>query len=247
MTAITAPSMRFRPALWALAGGAVFMIGAALWMQRAPAPDLTPAMVGYTLPGGHGIYVQTNEVTLADWNLCFDAGACALQLRPPVGRAGPDYPATGLSHVDVMEYVTWISDVTGHDYRLPTVDEWRLMAAPVLPAKPDPIFSDPNLRWASDYLIEGLPHRRLEPTGAFATTAEGIGDLNGNVWEWTQSCATQAGETVAADRCPAFYVMGEHEAAMSFLIRDPARGGCAMGVPPAHLGMRLISDKAPSR
>ncbi|MEC8042421.1 MAG: formylglycine-generating enzyme family protein, partial [Pseudomonadota bacterium] len=35
-----------------------------------------------------------------------------------------------------------------------------------------------------------------------------------------------------------------HVAAIPYLVRDPARGGCAVGSPPAHLGMRLISDEA---
>lgn len=250
MTAITAPPMMIRPALWALVGGAALAIGTGLatilWPEPTAMAGSGPVMVDYTLPDGRLIHVQTQEVTLTDWNLCYAAGACAMELRPPVGRAGPNYPATGLSFVDAMDYVRWISDVTGQDYRLPTLDEWRTLAAPVLPDKPDPIFSDPNLQWASDYLIEGLPSRKLEASGSFKTTDEGIGDLDGNVWEWTSTCATEGGDSVPADRCPAFYVMGEHEAAMSFLIRDPARGGCAMGVPPAHLGLRLISDPAKS-
>jgi hypothetical protein len=49
---------------------------------------------------------------------------------------------------------------------------------------------------------------------------------------------------MSPDRCPAFYVGGEHIAVMSYLVRDPARGGCAVGTPPAHLGMRLVSDHA---
>lgn len=48
------------------------------------------------------------------------------------------------------------------------------------------------------------------------------------------------GGALASDRCPAFCVMGAHEAAMPSLIRDPARGGCAVGSPPAHLGMRRV-------
>lgn len=48
------------------------------------------------------------------------------------------------------------------------------------------------------------------------------------------------GAALASDRCPAFCVMGAHEAVMSSVIRDPARGGCAVGSPPAQLGMRLV-------
>jgi hypothetical protein len=35
-------------------------------------------------------------------------------------------------------------------------------------------------------------------------------------------------------------------AVIPFLVRDPARGGCAVGAPPAHLGFRLVTDKKPA-
>ena len=48
--------------------------------------------------------------------------------------------------------------------------------------------------------------------------------------------------TPADDRCPAFVAQGLHEAVISVFIRDPATGGCASGVPPPHVGFRLVSD-----
>lgn len=224
-------------------GGAVLAGMAALWM--APRHDLSvmPLMARYTTPDGHDISVQTHELTINEWNLCHAEGGCTLHLRPPVGRADKDYPATGLSWVDVREYIDWINASTGQKFRLPSMAEWHAMAAPVLPEEPDPIFTDPALSWASAYLTDGLGSRRLEPSGSYSVSAEGIADLDGNVWEWTQDCAT--GADVSADSCPAFYVMGEHETVISYLIRDPARGGCAMGAPPAHLGMRLVLEEQP--
>lgn len=224
-------------AVVALLGGAGLV-----YATRAPDPGLMPQMVGYQMPDGRKIMVQSHEVTLSEWGRCHEAGACDLALRPPVGRAEAEYPATGLSFVDVQQYLVWINANTGQGFRLPTAQEWAVMAAPVLPAKPDPIFSDPALSWASDYLTESTGSRRLEPAGSYSVTAEGIGDLDGNVWEWTQSCYADAGD---AESCAAFYVMGIHEAVMSYLVRDPARGGCAVGAPPAHLGMRLVQDARP--
>ncbi|QJF53089.1 formylglycine-generating enzyme family protein [Roseobacter ponti] len=191
-----------------------------------------------TLLSGKEIYAQRFEVTVAEWNTCVAEGGCSLRLRVRAGQDPTTTPATGLSYVDAGEYLAWINRRTGLDFRLPTASEWREMAASVLPEAPDPVFTDPALTWASAYLIEGNAPRALKPRGSFSTSPEGVADLDGSVWEWTQEC--YSGE--AAARCPAFFVGGEHVAAMSYLIRDPARGGCAVGSPPAHLGMRLVSD-----
>ncbi|WP_417208140.1 formylglycine-generating enzyme family protein, partial [Antarctobacter sp.] len=204
-------------------------------------PDMVQSPV--QLPGGAALHVQRHEVTVAEWNACHDGGGCALHLRVRPGMDAATTPAAGLSHVDVTEYLVWINAATGHDFRLPTLSEWAFLARDVLPKAPDPIFTDPTLTWASAYLTEGLAPRALQPQGSFSTSPEGIVDLDGSVWEWTQECYAGAEDGVDPARCPAYFVGGEHVAAMSYLIRDPARGGCAVGTPPAHLGMRLVSDR----
>jgi hypothetical protein len=83
---------------------------------------------------------------------------------------------------------------------------------------------------------------KLRPRGSFKLSPDGIADLDGNVWEWTSGCANPA---FAHDTCPAFIAMGEHEAVVPIFVRDPASGGCATGIPPANLGLRLVSDMAP--
>jgi formylglycine-generating enzyme required for sulfatase activity len=168
-----------------------------------------------------------------------------LALRVVGDRNEVVMPATGLSFDDVTQYLNWINTVAGHTYRLAALQEWEFMAAEVLPETPDPIFTDPDLTWASAYLLEPQTNRALRPQGSFATISQVIVDLNGSVWEWTMDCyAGAAGVQMPPDRCPAFYVGGEHIAVMSYLVRDPARGGCAVGTSPAHLGMRLVSDPA---
>jgi len=209
---------------------------------RDTGPVFVPKMVGVTLPDGRSIHVQEYEVTVAEWNRCHDAGACTLRLHPRGEGQGIDYPATGLNWFDVNEYLGWI-DVGSGTFRLPTTAEWNAMARSVLPEKPAPIFTDPALRWASAYLTMPQPQRRLRPSGSFATTPEGVADLDGSVWEWTSDCYAGAEKGFGADDCPAFFVGGEHVAAIPVFTRDPARGGCAVGSPPPHLGMRLVSDR----
>lgn len=231
--------------LWLLGLGGLVIgiaIGAAL-IIRGPDDGTRPMVTNreVVLPSGATIFVQRHEVTITEWNICVAEKACTLALHARPDQDAAVTPATGLSYVDAQQYVAWINAATGHSYRLPSAAEWSFMAAAVLPQEPEPMFTDPALTWASSYLTEGIAPRALKPQGSFSTSPEGIVDLDGSVWEWTQDCYAPQG---ASGRCPAFFVGGEHLAAMSYLIRDPARGGCAVGTPPAHLGMRLVADKA---
>lgn len=243
--AATTHTYPFGPSLRLAALGllAAVIAGGAL-LQRAPDPGFLPEMADrpIMLPNGRALYVQRHEVTIAEWARCVAQDACAQVVRARADQDPATTPATGLSYIDVQEYISWINDTTGHAFRLPSAVEWNIMAASVLPDEPDPIFTDPSLTWASAYLTEGTAPRALRPQGSFTTSPEGIADLDGSVWEWTQECYAGASDGMDPSRCPAFFVGGEHVAAMSYLVRDPARGGCAVGTPPAHLGMRLVSD-----
>jgi formylglycine-generating enzyme required for sulfatase activity len=243
MTALRAAKRQRGPAILALlAVGALAGGAAVLWNVPPPVPvDL----VAVSWPSGDTLHVQRTEVTLRDWARCHDAGGCTLALRDP--GDGQDYPATGISYVDAQEYLAWINTGAGPDYRLPTRAEWYAVAGEVLPETPDPIFTAPELRWASAYLVEAPGvDRALHPTGAFSTTSAGLDDLDGNVWEWTQDCYDGDTARTSPENCPAFIMGGLHESVMFYLVRDPANGGCASGLPPAHLGFRLVTDTAPS-
>ena len=223
----------------------VLLIGAAQIM-RGPDVGSGPAFdaVRVVLEDGRSLQVQTREVTVSQWQACHRAGLCTLDLSS--NEKETDYPATGLNFPDAMEYIEWVNATGPTAWRLPTAAEWSELAADVMPEAPDPTFTDPALKWASAYLTQASKTgRALRPSSAFSKTSAGIDDLDGNVWEWTQDCyagASGQGESMSIDRCPAFRLGGEHEAVMSFLVRDPARGGCAVGAPPAHLGVRLVSD-----
>jgi len=224
---------------------AAVIAGVAL-TQRGPDPALLPVMADQpvVLADGHVLYVQRYEVTIAEWNTCVAQRACTLALRVRQNQDPATTPATGLSYVDVQEYVVWMNKASGHSFRLPSLVEWNTMAASVLPEKTAPLFTDPSLTWASAYLTGGLPPRALKPQGSFSTSAQGIADLDGSVWEWTQDCYAGSAEDTDPARCPAYFAGGEHVSVIPYLVRDPARGGCAVGAPPAHLGMRLVTDDA---
>ena len=244
----TAPVIsRLRTGKGSAVAGLVISAGAALIMvlfissdrQTAPMPVMAERPIQHD---GSALYVQKFEVTVGEWNTCYEDGDCTLKLRPPPGKAAETTPATGLNHEDVDKYITWINNRTTHNFRLPTIAEWKAMASSVLPDAPDPTFTDPSLTWASAYMTEGNAPRALKSQGSFSQTSDGIADLDGSVWEWTRDCYAGTTKGDAAANCPAYWAGGEHIAAIPYLVRDPARGGCAVGTPPAHLGLRLVTD-----
>lgn len=221
------------------AGVACVVAVLAVWPVAAAGISLRAQLIPLSLVdnGRRVLQVSPYEVTVASWRQCFNSGGCShLPVNP---SASGQLPVTGVNWFDVNEYLAWINSGNGGGLRLPTVAEWREIARSLAHEKPPPLFTDPRLAWAADYgqeITRAGPPRRV---GSFSTTSEGISDLDGNVWEWTSSCAKLG----FGDLCPAYVAAGEHEAAISVFVRDPGSGGCATGTPPAHLGFRLVSDR----
>lgn len=194
--------------------------------------------------------IQKRHVTRAEYDACVAARAC----RPLDEPGLSDRPAVGLSHVDAEAYAAWLSATTGRRWRLPTDREWALAAgsrykddALDAPSNPD----DPAARWLAAYEEEAARgregDRQVRPVGAWGANEHGLLDLGGNVWEWTSTCYVrvrlEAGRNAAVENCGVRIAEGAHRAAMTAFIRDPKGGACSTGVPPAHLGLRLVREE----
>jgi formylglycine-generating enzyme required for sulfatase activity len=215
----------------------------AFWNQSLY-PKLDPGLVPVTIDTGNGqkLFVARHEVTIAQWQLCFDEGGCSHLPKPGFGATGSGFPVTGLNWFDVNEYVAWASQRSGRPLRLPTLAEWNSISHTIKFKTQPKLFSDPRLAWAANYGTTATSSPQLKSNGSFSHTPDGVADLDGNVWEWTATCASKDLREEAIARCPAFVAAGEHEAVVPVFIRDPATGGCATGMPPTHLGFRLVAD-----
>ena len=72
-------------------------------------------------------YIGRREVTFEEWDACIAEGGC--KQRPDdrgLGRARR--PAIDLDWDDAKGYTAWLSQKTGHTYRLPTESEWEYAA-----------------------------------------------------------------------------------------------------------------------
>jgi len=196
--------------------------------------------------------VMTYHVSEADYARCVSADVCATAPTSGLARRAQ----TNVNHSDATAYAAWYSEQTGQTWRLPTDAEWLRAAGDrgIDDAIGDDANSDdPSRRWIASYLREvdlrGTADLDLHPMGHFGVNDRGVADIAGNVWEWTDTCfqngtLTADGSTVTSrsDYCGVRAVQGKHRAFVIDFIRDARSGGCAAGVPPDHLGFRLVRE-----
>ncbi len=220
---------------------AASIAAAAFYLRHDAGQGASPfPVITIRFSDGHSAIVAREEVSLALWQVCFEAGACSYQ--PKGARKGTqfDYPATDVSFLDVEEFLGWFNASHGGGWRLPTASEWTEFARELPKPELNPLFTDPRLAWAASYNAGKQRSRVVKPAGSFGQLSNGLRDVAGNVWEWTSTCAVDA----PIEICPAFLLGGEHEAAMPIFARDAATGGCSLGTPPARIGLRILRDIA---
>ena len=70
---------------------------------------------------GKNLAVSKFEVTVAEWNVCVNEGACRSLRRE---GAPPHEPVSDISRVDASDYAEWLTRKTGKSYRLMKVGGW---------------------------------------------------------------------------------------------------------------------------
>jgi formylglycine-generating enzyme required for sulfatase activity len=154
------------------------------------------------------------EITFDDWERCVTAGGCA---SSPIddGWGRGLRPVIHVSFNDISEqYLPWLSQITGQNYRLPTEAEWELASRGGATAgmrqtlevgskaqiscnygnSSDVSAKTREIVWAGVGCNDGFAN--TAPTGSFKPNSLGIFDMHGNVWEWVSDCwhATYASE-----------------------------------------------------
>ena len=231
---------------------ASFLYRASGAFTRAERPAPAPLLRVRLRPA---LAMMRRQVTAADYQRCVAAGQCA-----PLASAAPpaDRPVVKVSWRDAEAYARWFSRATGIRFRLPSDEEWAYAAGSrfaddVLAEGGDG--ADPGerelVRYERDTERAAAVDKELRPVGGFGVNEQGLLDMAGNVWEWTESCfrrgALDAAGSIAKASvdCGIRVVEGRHRAYISDFIRDARGGGCSVGTPPAYLGFRLVRDDDP--
>ena len=106
-----------------------------------------------------------------------------------------DTPVFNINWYDAQKYLVWLSQQTGHHYRLPTEAEWEY-AARAGSTTPfqfgnciDPKQANFHGRETySDCPVTDLYRGKVLATGTFPPNAWDLHDIHGNILEWTQDC-----------------------------------------------------------
>lgn len=202
------------------------------------------------------LVIAKRQVSQAEYAVCVAEGACKPLDRAHRDNLAPDLPAVGVSWRDATAYAEWLSKKTGEAYRLPTYLEWVYAAGSAY--KEDVILDDfdinnPAQRWLAEYALESQRKTSvdgtLRPFGGFGVNDQNLMDMAGNVWEWTDTCHVRqhidsdgAKVLLSNENCGVRVVAGAHRSYIPDFIRDAKSGACSVGVPPSHLGFRLVRD-----
>ena len=187
--------------------GAVALVAPPKPPQPPPspvAPYLEPAMVA--LPGGsfamgsgddpsekpvHKVTVAPFSigkypVTVKEWKKCVAAQACA-DVSPP--GSDENAPISNVSWNDALQFTSWLSRVSGKNYRLPTEAEWEYAARAGTSTK---------FWWGDDYrdgmaYCKGCGAPNYDPhhptgVGSFHANPFGLHDMGGEASEWVADC-----------------------------------------------------------
>jgi len=143
------------------------------------------------------------EVTFAEYDKFAEAMGRTKPSDNGWGRG--NRPVINVSWHDVTAYAKWLTEQTGHQYRLPTEAEWEYAAR---------AGTETKYWWGNDIGSNqancyanycGDSFKYTAPVGSFKPNAFGLYDTVGNVWEWTcseyegtysgkeQRCAKSAG------------------------------------------------------
>ena len=185
------------------------------------------------------------EVSFAEYDRF--AKATGRRLPSDEGWGRDDRPVINVSWKDAEAYARWLSEQTGHQYRLPSESEWEFAARGnttnafwwdgVISTNPANCF-DCGSRW------DGT---RTAPVGSFQGNSFGLHDTAGNVQEWTGDCyrpdyqdAPSDGSTWLSPGCTQRVVRGGSYNSPLDSVRSAKRGEYDQGTRLDNLGFRVV-------
>ncbi len=123
------------------------------------------------------------EVTFAEWDVCVADGGCRRYSPRDKGWGRGRMPVLHIGWRDARAYVSWLSQITAQEYRLPSEAEWEYAARAGTATRFN--FGDEISKEQANF---GNNVGRTLPVGSYPGNSFGVFDVHGNVWEWIEDC-----------------------------------------------------------
>jgi formylglycine-generating enzyme required for sulfatase activity len=156
-------------------------------------------------------------------------------------------PVININWEDASAYTRWLSEQTGHHYRLPSEAEWEYAAA----AGTNTFYPWGNNGGENHAVCFNCGSRwdarQTAPAGSFAANAFGLYDMAGNVLEWVADCrhdsyqdAPGDGGVWAGGDCGRHMARGGAYDSPVDNLRTQSRPYFATGTRLNNLGLRVV-------
>ena len=206
---------------------------------------------------GRGFAIAKYEVTFAEWDACVAKGGCTHKPSDEKWGRGAQ-PVVNISWDDAVQFVRWLANSTGKDYRLPTEAEWEYAARGVSSA------SQPTLAFSTGATISykqanydanfiygpgriGVYRQKPLEVGSLPANAFGLHDIHGNVWEWVEDCykpnyreAPADGSAVTTPGCRLHVLRGGSWNYYPWALRSAHRYATPGDVRLNNVGLRVV-------
>lgn len=184
------------------------------------APKVSSLGTRFTSVPGTTVQFAIWETRLSEWNEFLRQKKYPWSYQPHFEQS-PEHPVVGVNLQDAVAFCNWLTETErerhlidgSQSYRLPTPEEWDSAVGlargrkKVSLSTEDRLLDDKIYPWGQDWpppakagnFADGeIPgyandgYAFTAPVGSFPPTREGLHDLSGNVWEWTQPVEIRA-------------------------------------------------------
>lgn len=133
-----------------------------------------------------GFSISKYEITFEEYDRF--ASSTGRELPNDNGWGRGTLPVVNVSYEDAIEYTKWLTEQSGHQYRLPSEREWEYAAAAGTESPYWWGFELGQNKANCGNCGSQWDNRQPAPVGSFPPNAFGLHDTIGNVLEWTDTC-----------------------------------------------------------